>query len=104
MEMGKRRRCGVAIFRGKEGEEARRLHGAGGGWHSEERRGGWGVLKLTTSVWRSKTTKENWVSEKNIVESMRWVRKIREGILAGQNREKGNKNREGFFGRWKLEI
>jgi hypothetical protein len=56
-------------------------------------------LKLTTGVWRSKTTKENWVSEKNIVESMRWVRKIGEGILAGQNREKGNKNREGFFGR-----
>jgi hypothetical protein len=32
-------------------------------------------------------------------ESMRWARKIAEGILAGQNRkEKQNKNREGFLG------
>jgi hypothetical protein len=30
---------------------------------------------------------------------MRWVRKIGEGILTDQIRkEKGNKNREGFFG------
>jgi hypothetical protein len=31
---------GVAIFRGEEGEEARRLHRARGGQHSEEWRDG----------------------------------------------------------------
>jgi hypothetical protein len=29
--MGKGRRWGAADFRGKDGEEARRLHGVGGG-------------------------------------------------------------------------
>jgi hypothetical protein len=38
---------------------------------------------------------------KNMIESMRWNRKIEEVILAGQNR---NKNRKGFLGYWKLEI
>jgi hypothetical protein len=34
-----------------------------------------------------------------MVESMRCVRKIGEGILVGQNKkEKGNKNREEFLG------
>jgi hypothetical protein len=33
---------GVAIFRGEEGEEARRLHRARGGQHSEEWRDGLG--------------------------------------------------------------
>jgi hypothetical protein len=34
-----------------------------------------------------------------MVDSMRWTRKIGEGILARQNgKEKGNKNREGFLG------
>jgi hypothetical protein len=37
-------------------------------------------------------------TKKNMVDSMRWTRKI-EGILASQNgKEKGNKNREGFLG------
>jgi hypothetical protein len=37
--------------------------------------------------------------QKNMVESIRSVRKIGEGILADQNRkEKGNKNREEFLG------
>jgi hypothetical protein len=31
---------GAAIFGGEVGEEARRLHCAGGGQHNEERRGG----------------------------------------------------------------
>jgi hypothetical protein len=34
-----------------------------------------------------------------MAESMRWARKIGEGILVGQNRnEKGNKNRKCFLG------
>jgi hypothetical protein len=41
METGKGRRWGASIFGGEEGEEARRLHGSGGGRHSEERCGGW---------------------------------------------------------------
>jgi hypothetical protein len=41
-EWGKERRWGVALFRGEEGDEARQLHSAGGGWHSEERRDGQG--------------------------------------------------------------
>jgi hypothetical protein len=40
--MEKGRRWGAAIFRGKEGEEARRPHGARGEQHSKERRSGWG--------------------------------------------------------------
>jgi hypothetical protein len=42
IEMEKGRRWGAAIFRGKEGEEARRPHGARGEQHSKERRSGWG--------------------------------------------------------------
>jgi hypothetical protein len=34
-----------------------------------------------------------------MLESMRWIKKIGEGILVGQNRkEKGNKNRKRFLG------
>jgi hypothetical protein len=56
----------------------------------------------TTSVWRPKMTKRNWVGglnvrldrtadwvdEKNMVVSMRLARKIREGILTDQNGKK----------------
>jgi hypothetical protein len=66
----------------------------------------------TTSVWRSKMTKGNWigglnvrldrtadwVDEKNMAVSMRLARKIREGILADQNGKEKNKNREEFLG------
>jgi hypothetical protein len=38
-----------------------------------------------------------------MVESMRWDRKIGEGMLADQNgKENGNENSEGFF--WLLKI
>jgi hypothetical protein len=37
MKTGKGRRWGVTVFRGEEGEEARRLHGTGGRRHSKER-------------------------------------------------------------------
>jgi hypothetical protein len=43
VETGKGRRLGAIIFRGEEGEVARRLHSAGGGRHSEERCGGWSL-------------------------------------------------------------
>jgi hypothetical protein len=34
-----------------------------------------------------------------MLESMRWIKKIGEGILTGQNeKEKGNKNGGGFLG------
>jgi hypothetical protein len=36
MKRGKERRWGVAVFRGEEWEEARQLHDARGGRHSEE--------------------------------------------------------------------
>jgi hypothetical protein len=42
MKTGKERRLGVDIFGGEEGEEARRLHGAGGERHNEVGRGGQG--------------------------------------------------------------
>jgi hypothetical protein len=108
MKTGKGRWSGATIFKGGEEEEARRLHGAGGGWHSEERRDGWGGrrhmlasggrrwLKKIGSVDRT----ADWTGEKNMVESMRWARKI-EGILVGRN---GKEKREEFFGCWKLEI
>jgi hypothetical protein len=35
-EIGKGRQWGAAIFGGEEEEEVRRLHGVGGGRHSEE--------------------------------------------------------------------
>jgi hypothetical protein len=38
-----------------------------------------------------------------MAESMRWVRKIEEGILTDQNK-KGNKNMEGFLDCWKLKF
>jgi hypothetical protein len=41
MKTGKRRQWGATIFGGEEEEEVRRLHGVGGGRHSEEQRGGW---------------------------------------------------------------
>jgi hypothetical protein len=41
MEMGKGRRWGVAVFRGEEGEEARRLQGARGGQQNKERYDSW---------------------------------------------------------------
>jgi hypothetical protein len=73
-----------------------------------------GRLKAAVGVWRSKMTKGNWVigpncwlgQWKNMILSMRWARKIGEKILAGQNwkEKKGNKNRERFFGCWKLEM
>jgi hypothetical protein len=47
-----------------EGEEARRLHGAGGGRHSEERRGGEGGRRRA-SIKKSKTTKGNRVGGLN---------------------------------------
>jgi hypothetical protein len=72
-----------------------------------------GWPKAAASVLRSKMMRENWVGwpnvrlgptgdsadEKIIVEIMRWAKKIEEGKLVGQKqKEKGNKNREEFFG------
>jgi hypothetical protein len=51
-------------------------------------------------VWLGRTA--DGAGEKNIPESMRWGRKIGEGIRAGQNRkEKRNKNLK-FFGLLKI--
>jgi hypothetical protein len=33
-----------------------------------------------------------------MIESMRWVRRMGEGILTGQNGKEKRKNREGFLG------
>jgi hypothetical protein len=61
-------------------------------------------LKAVDGVWRSKMKRNwvggsnarlgrtaDWVSEKNMAESIRWVRKIGEGILVGQNRKEKRK-------------
>jgi hypothetical protein len=56
--MGKRRRCGAAIFEGERGPNVRLSRAA------------------------------DWADEKNMTERMRWIKKIREGILMGQNRKK----------------
>jgi hypothetical protein len=91
------------------------------------RRGGSKVLEAdnktksgtTAGVWRSKVIKENWVGElnawlgrtvdwglwKNMAESMRWVRKIEEGILMGQNEKKEIKIWKDFWasGNWNFD-
>jgi hypothetical protein len=49
-------------------------------------KGNWvGVM----NAWLGRTT--DWAGEKNIAESMRWIRKIGDGILAGQNRKEKRK-------------
>jgi hypothetical protein len=72
-----------------------------------------GRPKAVTGIWRSKMTKGNWVGRLNawlgrtadwadkkiMAESMRWVRKIGEEILVGQN-EKGKYER--IFGLLKI--
>jgi hypothetical protein len=64
-----------------------------------------GRLKAAARVWRLKMTKEKWVGEpnawlgqtvdwfnkKNMAEDMRWIKKIEEGILAGQNEKEKRK-------------
>jgi hypothetical protein len=73
-----------------------RLASGGQRWPKEIGSVGWmrGWVELLTGP-----------AKKNMVESMRWDRKIGEGMLADQNgKENGNKNSEGFFGYWKLEI
>jgi hypothetical protein len=39
--MGKGRRWDATVFGGEEGEEVRRLHGAGGGQQNKEQHNGW---------------------------------------------------------------
>jgi hypothetical protein len=72
-----------------------------------------GRPKAVTGIWRLKMTKGNWVGRLNawlgrtadwadkkiMAESMRWVRKIGEEILVGQN-EKGKYER--IFGLLKI--
>jgi hypothetical protein len=100
MESRKGRQQSAAIFEEEDGEEVRQLHNAVGGWHNEERRSSWGCRRQRLAFGGGRWSKEigqwaecvvglnYWLSKwKNMARSMRWARKIVEGILAGQNRK-----------------
>jgi hypothetical protein len=61
IEIEKGRQLGVAVFGGKEGEEARRLHGAEGGRHSEERCNGRGGRRWRLEVEDDQRKLNRWV-------------------------------------------
>jgi hypothetical protein len=87
---GKGRRRGAVIFGGRGGEAAPRC-----GRRTAQRRAVRQPRRLKavmTGVWSRRRSKEigpvGRAGEKNMVKSMRCVRKIGEGILVDQNRKK----------------